>query len=100
MQLDKRLLDKRLLVRREVRARGVYFCAEETGLLTMVTAPPLSTVIFHPLAALTGNISLAGANRRAAHYGPDSHKWHPLCFVSLSLGSASFWLCLCSGPPS
>lgn len=47
------LLDKRLLVRREVRARGLYFCAKETrgGLLTMVTAPTLSTVIFHPFSS-------------------------------------------------
>lgn len=27
------LLDKRLLVRREVRARGLYFCAKETGVV-------------------------------------------------------------------
>lgn len=34
--------------------------------------------------------------QQAAHYEMNSYKWHPLYFVTLLLGSASFWLCLCS----
>lgn len=49
----------------------------------MVTAPPLPTVIFHPLALLTVNLSPPSAHRRAAHYGPDSHK----CILSALLVS-------------
>lgn len=46
------LLDKRPLVRGEVRARGLYFCAKETGVVfSPWLLPLLSTVIFHPFSS-------------------------------------------------
>lgn len=56
----------------------------------MVTAPPLPTVIFHPLALLTGNLSPLGAGQRAAHYGPDSHKCIPSALLVSHWGLRAF----------